>query len=116
MYVHLYKLVSLYCLYYIIFLNSHSIYVSRAQCSDAVCEALEADLLPFLRTQARLFGEQATILLQLPILRASCSNKNVDCDKLEELQNEYDRISEELKEVGGEINVLLPYFTLCIKG
>ena len=49
---------------------------------------------------------------QLMLYRVSCSIENVNC--VEELQNEENQISQELKEVINEIQELAPYYTLCL--
>ena len=79
-----------------------------------MCETLHADLKAFLQRQGRLLGEQGSVLHQIVLTQASCSNENVNCDKLEELQNEQKQISNELDEVGKEIVKLLTYYTLCV--
>ena len=65
-----------------LYLNFHS-----SQCSDAVCEALYADLSKYL---GRVLAPQPLVIPdeELEILEYFCSNENVGCDRLEELRNE----------------------------
>ena len=90
------------------YIKSHSI--DASQCSDAVCEALYADLLPILQSHEELSIEEKLALEEL----ASCYNGNFNCDtRLREiLEHTAYHIIQGLEK---EIPKLAPYFILCLK-
>ena len=91
-----------------VFFQSRSI--DASQCSDAVCKALYADLLPSIIMQKdELTVEQPLAIEEL----VSCYSGNVDCDKREELENDVYHVLQELYFVQGEPPKLAPYFFLC---
>ena len=106
MYVWLFifLLIIFVCVYYI---KSHSI--DASQCSDAVCEALYADLLPILQRSEELSVEEKIALEEL----APCLARNTICDTRlrEDLEYSTFHIIQKLQ----EIPKLAPYFFLCLK-
>ena len=93
------------------YLQSHSI--DASQCSEAVCEALFADMEPLVFRLVGLHAELSVVSLKLSYYSYNCNTNNVDCDKIEELVNKKNQINQEMKEVDEEMQELAPYWDLC---
>ena len=61
-----------------------------------------------------LLGEQNVMYPVIAIYTFNCDTKKVDCDKLEELENEANQIIQKMNEVNKEMRELKPYYDLCL--